>query len=144
MKRNHLRLKWSYPAALNFWWNLITDKLLYEKIQITAGANCQNLLISTLQFCTPGPSFLIIFYELDNAVIVPVCNTCPATLQFKKKKRFHALQNSRAHFTSLAFHNLRQIILSHIFVAIEHSWMYFPYTQHFKTLGYIPASLNKA
>lgn len=61
---------------------------MYEKTQVTVGANCQNLLISTLQFCTPGPSFLIIFYELDNAVIVPVCNTCPATLKKKKKKGF--------------------------------------------------------
>lgn len=65
------------------------DKLLYEKTQIPAVANCQNLLISTLQFCTAGTSSLIILYELDNAVTALVCNTCLATPHFKTKDFRH-------------------------------------------------------
>ena len=102
------------------------EKLLYEKTQTPAVANCQHLLISTLQFCIAGLSSLIILYKLDNAVAVFVCNTCLATPHFKTKgfRHFKAVE----HILPLWLFITSQIILSHISVAIEHLWMCFPYT----------------
>lgn len=128
MKINNLRWKWLHPAVLIFLWNLITwIKLLYEKTQIPVAAIYQNLLVLTLQFCTVGPYSLIILYELDKAVTISVCT--PAWQHLTPKQVEHFL-----HLWLFIKPNLRQIILSHIFIASVHLWMYFPFRHHWTLL----------